>query len=349
MEQPIRAVHYLNQFFAGLGGEAAANSPVEIREGAVGPGRLLEQELAGEGRVVATIVCGDSYFHDRREVALTAIDKALIDLAPDVVVAGPAFEAGRYGLACGEVGKMAMTRGIPAVTGMHPENPGVLMFRQELYIVPTGASAGEMPAAMARIARLAGRLLRREPLGPAAVEGYLGRGIRRLGLRGEPGSLRGVTMLLAKLQGRPYASEVSYQAPDRVTPAPPIPTLSRAVVALVTTGGLIPKGNPDNQAAGNARRYFRYSIERLERLTPDGWEAYHAGYFTHLVNRNPNYVLPLGYMRELEQEGVIGGVHPYAYTLPGVSTPVASARELGRGIARDLRLAQVDGCLMVST
>jgi glycine reductase len=68
-----------------------------------------------------------------------------------------------------------------------------------------------------------------------------------------------------------------------------------------------------------------------------------------LVAQNPNYVLPLGYLRELERAGVIGSVHPYAYTLPGVSTPVARARCLGAGIAAQLREGQVGGCLLVST
>ncbi|MCI0859784.1 MAG: hypothetical protein J4N81_13720, partial [Chloroflexi bacterium] len=39
----MRVVHYLNQFFGGLGGEEKADLPPETRTGAVGPGRLLEQ------------------------------------------------------------------------------------------------------------------------------------------------------------------------------------------------------------------------------------------------------------------------------------------------------------------
>ncbi len=39
----MRIVHYLNQFFGGLGGEEQAGAALEIRDGAVGPGKLLEQ------------------------------------------------------------------------------------------------------------------------------------------------------------------------------------------------------------------------------------------------------------------------------------------------------------------
>ena len=37
----MKVVHYLNQFFAGLGGEEAAGTPPQRIEGAVGPGRGL--------------------------------------------------------------------------------------------------------------------------------------------------------------------------------------------------------------------------------------------------------------------------------------------------------------------
>jgi betaine reductase len=199
------------------------------------------------------------------------------------------------------------------------------------------------------LARLALKVARGEALGPAEVEGYLPRGVRKSGVRAAPGFLRALDMLEAKLAGRPWLSEIPYQAPEAVAPAPPLADLARAEIALVTTGGLVPKGNPDGQTSGNAQKYFRYPIDQLQALRSGEWEAYHVGYFTHLVDKNPNYVLPLGYMRELEKEGVIGAIHRYAYTLPGVSTPVATARRLGEGIAAQLREGQVGGCLLVST
>jgi glycine reductase len=118
---------------------------------------------------------------------------------------------------------------------------------------------------------------------------------------------------------------------------------------MVTTGGLVRKGNPDGQVAANATRFHRHSVESLERLTPEEWEAYHAGYFNHIVNRNPNYILPLSFLRELEGQRIIGRVHEHMYALPGVSTPVAMAMQLGRAIAADLREAKVGGALLVAT
>ena len=349
MADTPRVVHYINQFFAGLGGEEAANRPVEVHRDPIGAARGLIAELGAKASVVGTIVAGDNYMNDQREAARAAVREAFDALRPDVVVAGPAFEAGRYGLACAEVCRVAVARGIPAVTAMHPAAPAVAMHGRELLIVPTGATATDMPRALASVARLALKLARAEALGSAELEGYLPRGVRKWGTRAAPGFMRALAMLEAKLAGRAWVSEIPYQAPDRVVPAPPVRDLRHVEIALVTTGGLVPKGNPDGQTSGNAQQYFRYPIEQLQALRAGEWEAYHVGYFTHLVDRNPNYVLPLGYMRELEKAGVVGSVHRYAYTLPGVSTPVATARRLGEGIAAQLRDGQVGGCLLVST
>jgi glycine reductase len=54
-------------------------------------------------------------------------------------------------------------------------------------------------------------------------------------------------------------------------------------------------------------------------------------------------------MRDLERKGEIGGIYPYIYALPGVSTPVAQARRMGADVARELNEARVSGCLLVAT
>jgi glycine reductase len=349
MSTPLRVVHYVNQFFAGVGGEDQAHVGVSVREGAVGPGRPLAQALGPGAQIVATVVCGDNFMSERQDEALGDVARELGRLRPDVVVAGPAFGSGRYGLACAHVCRIARQQGIPAVTAMHPENPGATSLRREVVIVPTGDSAASMPPALARLAPLALRLARGEALGPAELEGYLPQGKRQAHDRGRPGYQRALDMLLAKLGGRPFVTEVPYNAPEQVAPARPIADLSRATIALVTTGGLVRKGNPERQSAANAARYHRHSVASLETLSPADWEAFHAGYFNHIVNSNPNYILPLSFLRELEAKGRIGRVHEWIYALPGVSTPVAVSRELGRAIAQDLRNGEVDGALLVAT
>ena len=348
MSGPLRVVHYLNQFFGGIGGEDQAQVGVSVKAGAVGPGRLLEKSLGEGARVEATIICGDNFASERADEASRAIASELDRLKPDVLVAGPAFGSGRYGLACALACKAAQSRGIPAITAMHPENPGASA-RREVYILPTGTSTTSMPAALDALAPLARRLGRGETLGPAEIEGYLPQGRRRVHDRGRPGYQRALDMLLDKLHGRPYRSEVPYVAPDRVPPAPPLPDLTRARIAMVTTGGLVRKGNPDKQVSANAMRYHRHSVAELEALSPKDWEAYHAGYFNHIVNSNPNYILPLSFLRDLERQGAIGKVYEDIYALPGVSTPVAVSAAHGRSIAADLKAGGVDGALLVAT
>jgi len=120
----------------------------------VGPGKALQQAIASNGTVVATIVARDNYVIEETSAALKSLDAAIARFKPDVIVAGPAFEAGRYGLACAEVCKAAQDRGVPAVTVMYPDNPGVLTHRKKTICVPTGTSPTEMPAVLRKMAQI---------------------------------------------------------------------------------------------------------------------------------------------------------------------------------------------------
>src|SRR4029079_16923576 len=122
----LRVVSYLNQFFGQIGGEDKAGVGPQGFPGAVGAARALQQALGDAGRVVATVVAGDNYVAERADGAVAEILDLLAAEQPDLVLAGPAFLAGRYGVACGALCADAQARlGVPAVTGMHPENPGV--------------------------------------------------------------------------------------------------------------------------------------------------------------------------------------------------------------------------------
>jgi glycine reductase len=216
MIQPVRVVHYVNQFFGGIGGEEMAHVGVSLADGVVGASRALQQALGTQGTLLGTIVGGDNYVNERREEALATARRALEELRPDVLVAGPAFEAGRYGVACGELCRLAAALAIPALTAMHPENPAVGLFRRDAPIVPTGPNAASMGPAISALARLALKLGRGEPLGPAEAEGYLGRGIRSPGQRDRPAAERVAAMLRAKLRGEPFATELPILAYEAV-------------------------------------------------------------------------------------------------------------------------------------
>src|SRR5581483_1334417 len=91
----------------------------------VGPGRALASLLRPPGeQLVGIVVCGDNFFAEQPDRATNEILALVEPLRPDLFLAGPAYNAGRYGVACGALGQAVNARlGIPAVTGMYRENP----------------------------------------------------------------------------------------------------------------------------------------------------------------------------------------------------------------------------------
>ncbi len=349
MNDPLKVVHFVNQFFGGIGGEEQANRPVTSVVGPIGPGRPLQRVMGTEAAILGTIICGDNYASESTDATLAEVRRLLELLGPDVVIAGPAFDAGRYGLACGMVGKLAADMGIPAVTAMHPENPGVQTYRRDVTILPTGASGTDMQRDVSALAAMALKLGRGDALGSPTEEGYISHGIRELTTRGQPGFVRALDMLTAKLRSEPFESEVPYHKPESVEPAPPVTDLSNAKFGLISTGGLIPKGNPDRQTSGNPDRYYTYSVEGMQALTGDDWEAFHGGYYNQIASDNPNYILPLSFMRQFEADGVVGSLHTELFTMPGVGTPVEKSRRMGELMAREIADAGIDACILVAT
>jgi glycine reductase complex component B subunit gamma len=349
MKQPVRVVHYVNQFFGGLGGEERAQTPLEVREGPVGPGRALQQALGAEGTVVATLVCGDDYVAEREEAAGAGMRDALQRYQPDLVLAGPAFDSGRYGLGCALACRVARSLGIHAVTAMYPDNAAIITHRRELLAVPTGLNITEMRDIVARMVALGLKVVRGEQLGPALEEGYIPHGVRTLVTKDRAGYERAVDMLLARVAGRPFVSEISVQQYERVTPAPPVADLSRATIGIVVSTGIVPRGNPDRLPGARALTAGRYSIDGLARLDVGDWESAHGGFNTKVLNtENPDYALPLATLRALEAEGVIGGVYPWIFSTVGNQTAVGPARAIGQLAAAEFRDAGVAVALQVS-
>lgn len=347
----IKVAHYINQFFAQIGGEEKANYPAELRVGEiVGPGMALAQNLGDEAEIVGTIVCGDSYFNENLETATAEILDMVKELNPDVFVAGPAFNAGRYGVACGTIAAAVQDQlGIPAVTAMYDENPGAEMFKDKVYIVATKNSAAGMRAAMKKLAPLALKVARGEKLGSSAEEGYIPNGIRVNFFEKERGSKRAVKMLLDKLAGKKFATEYPMPDFDRVEPNPPLKDLAHAKIALVTSGGIVPKGNPDHIESSSASHYGEYDITGVDDLTEEEYETAHGGYDPTYANEDADCVLPVDVMRDLEREGVIGELHHLFYSVTGNGTAVASARAFAAEFAQKLVADGVQAVILTST
>ncbi len=307
MVDTLRVVHYLNAFFGGLGGEEEAHTPLRVQPGPVGPGRLLEQALAGHGQVIDTLICGDGYFAEHEEAVVEQVRTHWHTLKPDVFIAGPAFRAGRYGLACGRLCLEAERLHIPAVTGMHIENPGSDLYRPEhLYIIATGSSAVDMRPVLERMAALASKRAGGQPIGTAAEEGFLPRAVRRTISTGTPAAVRAVDMALKKWRGEPYTSELTVETFESIPPAPPVTDPSKMLVALVTESGLVHRGNPDRLPSAAATHWAAYSVAGMDRLVAGEWDAVHGGYDNTAALQDPNRVVPLDALRALERAGAIG-------------------------------------------
>ncbi|RMF89751.1 MAG: glycine/betaine/sarcosine/D-proline family reductase selenoprotein B, partial [Nitrospinota bacterium] len=154
----------------------------------------------------------------------------------------------------------------------------------------------------------------------------------------------------ARLLGQPFTSEVFIQEYDVVQPPPPLSRTRDKTIALITSGGMVPKDNPDRLGSARAESFFRYNIAGLSELQPGEWISVHGGFNTHWLNtKDPNYALPLRAARDLETAGVIGKIYDVYFATTGNQTAVTEARRMGRAIGRELQEQGVDAALLVAT
>lgn len=346
----MRIVHYLNQFFGGIGAEEQAGSALEFRDGAVGPGKLLETLLGNDARVVLTIICGDNYAVEHQEEVTAAALEKIRGAGADLFVAGPCFDAGRYGMAAGALCSAVQTElGIPVITAMSEENPGVDLYREKLCIVDSGTSITKMRDVLAKMANLGKKLVSKETIGLPAEEGYLPRGLLRDQVVEKKAATRLVDMLVAKLKGERFESEMPATAFAPVPMPAAVTDLSKAKVMLITDGGLVPKGNPDRIEGTAATRWGAYRIADCDDLRAEDYEVSHGGYDTRFVQEDPDRLVPLDAMREMEKNGVIGKLHDEFISTCGRSNPLSNTRRLGREIAEKIKRDGVDAVILTST
>ena len=337
--QGIRVMHYINQFFAGIGSEDKADVPVGSIVGAVGPGKPLQQFLGDSTQIVITTYCGDDYFANHVDEAVAAIAEIARQNKIDLLLAGPAFTSGRYGFACAEVCHgVSAALGVDCVTAMHLENPGVETYKQykdrRVYAFPTSEIASGMRDALAKMASFSRKLMAKSPLGRPHEEGYIPRGFRVDTFKTQNGAQRAVQMLLDKVAGRPFVSEIPVETLEPIPVAPPLADVKRATLALITTSGIIPPGNP---------------IEKDNSMLDREWDALHGGYNTEFIKRNPNWGVPLDACRLMIKEGLFSRLYDHFYCTPGARGLLSTMHRLGQEIALEMKPGGVDGALLVST
>lgn len=350
MPEKIRVVHYINQFFAGIGGEDKADAPPERRSGAVGPGRALQAAFGADAEIVATILCGDTYFSEHADQVADDLVQQIAGDRPDLLIAGPAFDSGRYGMACGKICAVAQEKlHIPALTGLSPENPAAEVYAAYTYVVPVGSTATKMREAIAPMARLGLKLARGEKIGTPVEEGYMPSGRRLNTFASETAARRAVEMLLRKMRGEPYETELRVPTYDRVPPAPPLADIQRATIAVGTEGGTVPVGNPDRIESVRATRWAAYSIDGMEALAPGAFESAHGGYDARFANADPNRMVPVDALRQLESEGALGKLYDRFFSTVGCGMPIATGTAIGRALAQQMKQEGIEGIIITAT
>ncbi len=341
----MRIVHYVNQFYAGLGGEDAAGIGPRVRDGTVGPGRLLAQLLGDEYQIVATIVCGDDYAASNAAVAQELLGMAR-NAGAELLVAGPAFGSGRYGLACARLVAAAHADGLTALATMHPDNPGITD-AGATPVVAAGATAREMRPTLQRVAAAIAKLATGATL--TAADGRVVRAARIGRLVEHRAAHRAVELVLGRLGGDRESTEIPVGGFDAVEPAAPVDKAASATVALVTEAAVVPIGNPDRLESARATRWLRYQIGGVDALVSGVWESVAGGFATTAANADPNRLLPLDAARTLEREGAIGRLHDEFMVTVGNGTSVATARRFGVEWAAELRKAGVQAAILTAT
>lgn len=345
-----KAIYYVNQFFGGVGGENDADFEPVIKEGPVGPALAMQEKLEGV-EITHTLICGDNFMASHRDEAIERIAKFLEGREFDLFLAGPAFRAGRYGVSCGEICKFIHeTYHVPAVTSMHEENAGVELFREyPFYIMKGGTGAVKMRRDVAAMAEMANKITAGEEILWADAEGYFPHGIRKEVYVEKTAADRTVDMLLAKISGRPYETEFKIEVRDLVVPSKAVADMSKATLALISTGGLVPIGNPDRLPGGTCSVWVTYDISQMDALKPGEFYSVHCGINTDFVNADPEVLVPLSSFRAAEKEGKIGKLYDHFISTTGNLATYKDARRMGQEIAQKLKAEQIDAALLVST
>ena len=108
----------------------------------------------------------------------------------------------------------------------------------------------------------------------------------------------------SKAKGEPFESEMPPMMFSPVPMPPGVKQLKRAELLLITDGGLVPKGNPEIFRA-RRRPAGSDKINGCADLKGEDYEILHGGYDPQFVREDPDRLVPLDVMRELEQSGAI--------------------------------------------
>jgi glycine reductase len=157
-------------------------------------------------------------------------------------------------------------------------------------------------------------------------------------------------MLLDKIAGNEFETELPMPIFEKFEPSPAIKDMSKARIVVMTTGGMVPQGNPHRLEACNCTKWEEYSLDDdyCGRGVTKGMVV-HGGYDPIYGNEDGNGILPADALLEFEKEGRIGEFYGNAFVTVGNGMGTDQAAEFGDAIAQKLKEAQIDGAILTST
>ena len=109
------------------------------------------------------------------------------------------------------------------------------------------------------------------------------------------------------------------------------------------------EGRIDTTTAPQLETELKADLDGVTDLRKGEYMTAHGGYDQTYANADPDRVLPIDVLRDLEKEGKIGKLYHVFYSTVGNGTSVANARKFGTEIGSQLKAAHVDGVILTST
>lgn len=162
------------------------------------------------------------------------------------------------------------------------------------------------------------------------------------------GAGRAIDMILARIAGEPWESEVLFSEYPPLTAAPAVKDVSKAKIALIGVGGLWRKGTAKFPPV-RCDRFAAYNIKGVSTLRSAEWGILHFGYQKDWILADPHRLMALPELRQLEREGRIGKINDTMYCFSGLGNRWGDMKKIGQGILTQLQAEGVDGVIMVST
>ena len=98
-----------------------------------------------------------------------------------------------------------------------------------------------------------------------------------------------------------------------------------------------------------ATRWGSYSIKGKDNLDGDDYEISHGGYDPRHVQEDPDRLVPLDALREMEKEGAIGELHNEFISTSGLANPLSNTRRMGKEMVEKVKTEGVDAVILTST